>query len=65
MCRNVNNKIECVTQERKKKQSVYTHVHTHPDEVSATVLCNSVLSLCIYARIQEERNSRKTGIKEN
>jgi hypothetical protein len=38
-------KVECITQE--KGQSVYTH----PDKVSATVLCNSILSLCIYARI--------------
>ena len=40
-------KVECMIQEEKKQQSVYTH----SDKVSATVLCNSILFLCIYARI--------------
>ncbi len=52
MYRNGNNKVKCITQEE-KKQSVYTH----SDKVSATVLCNSILSLCIYAR---RRNKNAT-----
>lgn len=57
MYRNGNNKVECIAQE-KKTIRIYIqkciYVHTHPDEVSATVLCNSILSVYICTRLQEK-----------
>lgn len=40
-----------------------SYIHIHPDEVSATVLCNSILLLGVDMHV-EARNGRKISIEK-